>query len=377
MLKIYNRKEFIDRIQHVDEVILFGAGKKIYDVEKFFSNTNVSAKICKVLDNDTYKQGTIINLWGKGLKILSLNQIIPDDSIKRIILITLEDYGLLLDDLLSDMIFDDIEIVCFAHIMALEKESKSIHKTLPNEIRLEKKPLIPKKIHYCWFGGKEIPDKYKRYMESWHKFCPDYEIIQWNESNYDISKCKYMQEAYEKNVWGFVPDYARLDIVYNNGGIYLDTDVELVKNIDDLLYQKGFAGFEDESYVALGLGFGAMRHLPILREMMDYYEKESFIKEDGSLNLIESPIHNTEVLLKKGLVCNGDYQKVADMTIYPAKVLSGKCMYTMRTVIKPWTYAIHHYDGSWATEKARRMNARMGKDMMMYHSDSHLGESLK
>ena len=94
--------------------------------------------------------------------------------------------------------------------------------------------MIPKKIHYCWFGGNPMPEKDKKCIESWKRYCPDYEIIRWDESNYDVSKNRYMKEAYEEKKWGFVPDYARLDIIYNEGGIYLDTDVELVKNLDDL-----------------------------------------------------------------------------------------------------------------------------------------------
>lgn len=369
MLKIYNMNEFLNRIQSLSEIILFGAGKKIYDVEKFFAGTDVADKVSMVIDNSIDKQGSVLQIWGKNFEILSIHRLEENPSENKLLLLTLEEYGPLLDDLLKNKALKNTEIVCFSHINALQKEARSINKILPNRIRIENKQLIPKKIHYCWFGGNQIPDKYKRYMESWHKFCPDYEIIEWNESNYDLSKCQYMQDAYRKKIWGFVPDYARIDIVYNHGGIYMDTDVELIRNIDDLLYQKGFAGFEDEKYVNLGSGFGAVEGLPVLRAMMDYYHTEDFISKDGKLNLIGSPIHNTSVLQEYGLVNNGEYQRVSDMTIYPAKVLVGKCMYTMRTVIKPWTYAIHHYDGSWATERARRINARLEADMKMYRPE--------
>lgn len=376
MLKIYNRNEFLNRIQSLDEIILFGAGKKIYDVEKFFAGTEMEDKVSLVLDNNKNKQGTQIRIWGRNFEIFSCRKLEKNYPKNRLVLLTLEEYGPLLDDLLAYEAFQNIEIVCFSHISALLKESRSINKTLPSQIRIEKEPLIPKKIHYCWFGGKPMPDKYKRYMESWYKYCPDYEIIEWNESNYDLSKCRYMEDAFRKKIWGFVPDYARIDIVYHHGGIYMDTDVELIRNIDDLLYQKGFAGFEDEGYVNLGSGFGAVKELPVLKAMMEYYDKEDFIGRDGRLNLIGSPVHNTSVLQKHGLVNNGDYQKVADMTIYPAKVLTGKCMYTMRTVIRPWTYAVHHYDGSWATERARRINARLEQDMKLYHPEEDGGRSV-
>lgn len=366
MLKIYDMDEFVNRSRGLDEIVLFGAGKRIHDVEKFFVNTEVADKVSKVIDNDINKQGNMIKLWGREFEIRGLKEICTDNISNRMLLVTVEDYGSLLDDMLANEKLKEVEVVCFSHIIGLEKEAKSINKALPNRIRLEENQIIPKKIHYCWFGGQPLPDKYKYYMESWRKFCPDYEIIEWNESNYDISKCKYMYDAYQKKMWGFASDYARIDIVYHNGGIYLDTDVELVKNIDDLLFQKGFAGFEDEEFVNFGLGFGAVKELPVLKEMLMYYEKLNFLHEDGSLNLTAIPIYVTDVLSKHGLVMNGEYQRIADMTIYPAKVLAGKCMYTMRTMIMPQTYAIHQYDGSWATEKAHRINARMAQDMMMY-----------
>ena len=103
--------------------------------------------------------------------------------------------------------------------------------------------MIPKIIHYCWFGGAELPEKDRKCIESWKKFCPDYQIIEWNENNYDVTKNTYMYQAYQAKKWGFVPDYARLDIIYQHGGIYLDTDVELVKNLDSLLENDAFMGF--------------------------------------------------------------------------------------------------------------------------------------
>lgn len=368
MLKIYNEEEFYARIRNIDGIFLFGAGKRLGDVERFFQDRNISGLVSGIIDNDVNKQGKRVRLWGKEYEIGGVKQLKADSGGNRLILITLEDYGDLLEELLQEESLRKEEIVCFSHMIALQKEAKSMHKRMPGIFRLEDKQLIPKKIHYCWFGGKPLPDKYKRYMESWYKFCPDYEIIEWNESNYDVSKCKYMYDAYQKEVWGFVPDYARIDIVCSHGGIYLDTDVELIRNLDDLLYQKGFAGFEDENYVNLGSGFGAVKGLPVLQKMLEYYDSVAFVQADGELNLIASPIHNTNVLIKHGLLDNGEYQRVADMTIYPAKVLVGKCMYTMRTVIRPWTYAIHHYDGSWATARARRINARMEQDMKLYHA---------
>ena len=192
-------------------------------------------------------------------------------------------------------------------------------------------------------------------MASWKKYCPDYEIIEWNESNYDVSKNKYMYEAYKAKKWGFVPDYARLDVIYEHGGIYLDTDVELIDTLDDLLYQKGFAGFESRNYVNFGSGFGAEKHNELIKDLRDFYDTRTFRKDDNSLDLTASPRLQTEKLLKKGLKQNGEYQVIDGFTIFPEKVLCGMSEVTRRIKTCNYTRAIHHYDGSWLTEEQKKL----------------------
>lgn len=206
---------------------------------------------------------------------------------------------------------------------------------------------IPKIIHYCWFGGEKIPEEYKSYMESWKRFCPDYEIKEWNETNYDISKNGYMEQAYKNKKWGFVPDYARLDIIYNYGGIYLDTDVELLKSLDEILDCEGFFGFESENLVNLGLGFGAVKGNEIIRDMMLQYEKMSFINHDGTLNTVASPIYTTEILKDKGLDLNGKLQVIEGSVIYPTEYFSPKNYMTGITNITDNSCSIHHFSASW------------------------------
>ena len=144
---------------------------------------------------------------------------------------------------------------------------------------------IPKKIHYCWFGKNPMPDEFERNIESWKEMCPKYEIIKWDETNYDVSKNLYMKQAYEQKKWGFVSDYARLDIIENEGGIYLDTDVKVIKPLDDLLKCKSFMGFIDNNMVALGLGFGAVKHNLLIKELRDYYNEKRFLRDDGTLDM--------------------------------------------------------------------------------------------
>jgi hypothetical protein len=191
-------------------------------------------------------------------------------------------------------------------------------------------------------------------MESWHKFCPDYDIIEWNESNYDISKNKFMLQAYEQEKWGFVSDYARLDIIYKYGGIYFDTDVEIISNLDELLYQKGFAGFERDEYVNFGVGFGAVMGLPIIKEISDIYKNLQFVNDDGSLNMVRCPQIQTNVLLRHGLKRNGEYQVVDGMAVFPEKMFCGKNQRTRKLILKPYSKAIHHFDASWMDTKYKQ-----------------------
>ena len=217
--------------------------------------------------------------------------------------------------------------------------------------------MIPKIIHYCWFGGNPLPDEYKKYMESWRKFCPDYEIIEWNESNYDVTKNKYMHEAYEAKKWAFVSDYARLDIIYNHGGIYLDTDVELIKSLDDLLINEAYMGMESKYYVATGLGFGAIKGHKVVKELRDYYDDMSFFNPDGSYNLTPCPIYQTQCLMKKGLVQKNEKQLIRGVTIYPSEYFSPISPTGFKQKLTPNTYSIHHYSASWKDDIQRAKKA--------------------
>lgn len=213
--------------------------------------------------------------------------------------------------------------------------------------------MIPKIIHYCWFGGAPLSPMAKKCIDSWKKYCPDYEIIEWNESNADVSINKFTKEAYDARSWGFATDYLRLWIIYNYGGVYLDTDVELVKSLDPVLENGPFIGFESGSsqtglYLALGLGFGAEKGNELIKKHMEIYDTLSFVNDDGSYNKLPSPHYTTDVFMEYGLDRHKNaVQNVGGFTVYPTDYFCPIDTATNKLEITENTYAIHHFAGSW------------------------------
>lgn len=215
--------------------------------------------------------------------------------------------------------------------------------------------MIPKVIHYCWFGGGKIPADLQKCIDSWKRIMPDWEIRLWNEYNYDITTCEYMKEAYEARKWGFVSDYARLDICFRHGGIYLDTDVEAVKPFDNLINLEAFCGFEQgrgksPDYVGTGLGFGCRKGHEMIGKMRDYYIGMHFIKPDSSLDLTPCPVINTRFLLSEGLKLNNEKQNINGLTVLPYEYFCPMNQYTGILTLTRNTYSIHHYSASWCSE---------------------------
>lgn len=215
--------------------------------------------------------------------------------------------------------------------------------------------MIPKKIHYCWFGGNDIPEKDKRNIESWQKFCPDYEIIRWDETNYDVNKITYIKQAYQCKKYAFVSDYARLDILYNEGGIYLDTDVEIIENIDDLLDNNAFCGFEKGGFgIGLGLMCGSEKGVAIIKELRDYYDDKRFLDENGEMILDVIDKYTDGVLIPKGLQHNDKIQVIEGLKVYPSDYFGTMDFYSGMEVGRTAnTRSLHHYNASWISNERR------------------------
>lgn len=207
--------------------------------------------------------------------------------------------------------------------------------------------MIPKKIHYCWFGNKEKNKLAQKCIESWKKYCPNYEIIEWNESNFDIESNKYLKMCYEQKKYAFLTDYVRLAVVLEQGGIYFDTDVEVIRSFDELLKYDGFFGFETKEYVNTGEGFGAEAGNKCVKAMLAEYN--SLL--DGKKGLQTCPKLNTAALLKLGLIANGQTQMIGN-TIVCASDYFNPYDDPMGILTKTEnTYSIHWYRKSWLDKK--------------------------
>lgn len=206
-----------------------------------------------------------------------------------------------------------------------------------------------KKLHYCWFGGNPKSELIQKCQESWRQYCPDYQIIEWNESNFDVNCCDYVREAYEAKKWAFVSDYCRFYVLFHHGGIYLDTDVELIKPLEGL--PETFAGFENPTTVASGLIRGAKPGDEICGRMLDSYHNDRYFLEDGRNNTKTVCARETGLFKEYGLKLNGKLQHIADTWIYPTEYFSPKDYLTEKLNITENTVSIHHYDASWYTEE--------------------------
>lgn len=224
--------------------------------------------------------------------------------------------------------------------------------------------MIPKTIHYFWFGGARLSKLAKKCIASWKYYCPDYEVIEWNESNFDIGCCDYVKEAYEAGKWAFVSDYARFKVLYDYGGLYFDTDVEMIKNIGHIVQKGAFMGIEkaykaknsaenDYVKVAPGLCLGAQAHHPLYKELLEEYHSRHFRKINGTMDLTTIVDITTECLKRHGLENKNEEQEIGGVIIYPKDYFNPYDMDTGTITITENTVSIHHYAASWVDRYSR------------------------
>lgn len=213
--------------------------------------------------------------------------------------------------------------------------------------------MIPKVIHYCWFGRGPKPELVQRCLESWKQHCPDYEIVEWNEERFDVNTVPYVKEAYEHKKFAFVTDYVRLYALYHHGGIYMDTDVQVQKSLDPYLKHRAFSGFENDHQISTGI-MASEKGLPLFEQLLHYYDDVRFCRPDGSLDMTTNVETITNMLRPMGLVPNGQYQEVEGLALYPQNVFCPDHHRLEDAQYMQDTATIHFFAGSWKSEKARK-----------------------
>lgn len=234
--------------------------------------------------------------------------------------------------------------------------------------------MIPKVIHYCWFGGNPLPKSAQKCIASWRKYLPDYEIKEWNESNFDVNIIPYTAEAYKAKKYAFVSDYARFWILYKYGGLYFDTDVEVIKNMDDIIAKGAFMGLEKKQAgatptqlgVAPGLGLGVNPGLGLYKELLDVYDDKHLFSAFGKIGETIVGI-TSKIMQKKGIKRQSDgFLHCGEITIYPEEYFCPKNYYTGELTITPNTCAIHHYTATWHKNTTNIWAKLMNRLHLMY-----------
>ena len=215
--------------------------------------------------------------------------------------------------------------------------------------------MIPKVIHYCWFGRGKMPKLAEICIASWKKHLPEYELHLWNEDTFDVNSNLFTKQAYESRKFAFVTDYVRLYALHKHGGIYMDTDVEVIKNMDYFLQFPAFSGFEDEINIPTGL-MASSKGGNWVKFLLSYYNDMPFIKEDGSFHAVTNTITIGEMTKKLGFIPNNQYQCLSnEVHLFPKDYFCPKSQVSGKIEITKNTYCIHHFSGSWMSSKKKRL----------------------
>lgn len=347
------------RIYGDRKVLAYGASGTFRDFEPNDHGhlDEVFSKVDFVCDGDPSKKGNKVSLGKRVYEVKSLEDLknIGGQLSRTHVLIMTIQLEYVLDALQKlDKVNGLKEIPCFSLFWILKWGWQ------PGDLDMfpdygGSSVKIPKKIHYCWFGENQISEHNRKYIESWQHHCTDYEIKFWNEYNYPLKDTpEFVKQAYAHKKYSFVSDYVRLDILYQEGGIYLDTDMELFGNFDKLLRFKAFYAFENRNLIATGLGFGCMkgdRNVGLLRDM---YKYAHFINDNGKMNLVACPFYQTAFFQMLGVEINDTTQVLDDMAFLSSEYLCSFDQDNGTYILSDYTLGLHHYDCSWFEDSERQ-----------------------
>lgn len=317
-------------------LICYGAGMVAQHIGYLLKQYDLLNQVIFWVDGDSNKTNSSIEIESRKFDIRE-KKVLQDSRYKdAILLITCES-----DEEIIDSLQKDEKIALYDCCPCLYAVNKVISRVIQEESK------IPKIIHYCWFGAKEIPDKQKRFIEEWHALCPDYEFYFWNEFNYDLAKCRYISEAYEQGCYAFITDYVRMDVIYQYGGIYFDTDVRLMKNIDFLRQYSAFFTYGKWPAINSGSGFGAVKGHKLIEEIRDNPRGSISFYENGRCNKTTNCHYETEIIKKYGFRMDFTSQNIENIQIFSPGYFPTKTYSDDYGLISDDVIAIHYDVGSW------------------------------
>lgn len=331
-------------------IVCFGAGMVAQHVKYFFEIYNLWDRVRCFVDNDPDKQGKLISIGKRIFPIINPLELRKERYASDFILILVEYTEQIEKQLLEQKYLKPLFYLKYLSInreiirKSFTYEKSNIFKMVQKKSEMK----IPPILHYCWFGHGEIPPEQQNCLRTWKRYCPDYTIMMWDESNYNVNVCKYVREAYETKNYAFVSDYARMDVVYQYGGIYLDTDVEIKQNLDWLRNYRAFFSYGKWPAINSGCGFGAEPQSELVRTIRDYPRKYiPFIMENGKWNRTTNCYYESVVLEEYGFCMNFLSQIVEDVLVLSPLFFPSSLHMDLIEKESAFIMAQHHDAGSW------------------------------
>lgn len=353
------------------DIICWGSGKHFKNITyPFLCDSGLIERLKGFLD--TTGRGKVV-LNGRQYDRIKKSDLYSGNPDNIVILIAVTGYREIRIQLALDPGLASITAIPSIYLESLYEDLRMLSATKPeHNYRKNKQPVIPKIIHTFWFSNEKLPAKYEECLRSWKKYAPDFEIKIWNLDSYKHDNCLFFEQAIKAKNWAFASDYARADVLRRYGGVYMDLDVEMLRPIDDLLYNDAYMSFESLTRIECGSGMGAKAGNKVLDEICKSYENRPYYKPDGSWDNSTCPVRYTEIIEKHGLQKNGCFQFVDDITIYPFEVLTGKSFDTGIIYKTELSYTTHHHNGSWIPGGAKNAMENRYKEIEKFCKSANI-----
>ena len=340
---------FIEKVKRENlSVICYGAGLVSLSLEHIFEDAGILGNIKMFIDGDVKKQGTKFDYANRNIGIYGVDELLKADLSNSVLLITVEVFGAIIEQLNQYPQLDNQPCYIFAELNQSYIRSRTVA-----EIPVIFPPKIPKVIHYCWLGGGRMTQDMLDCIASWREHNTDYEIMQWNEDNYDVYRNSYMRQSYEAKKYAFTADFLRLDVLYRHGGIYLDTDVKCLKSFDSLLHNDAFAIYLEWAVPTFAIS-GSIAGLPIFKQLRDEPRAIiDFINSDGSFNQKISSWYEAAVLKQHGFRQDFSYQNIEGIAVYPPEYFATYSRLGFNREVTDRTYAVHMLQRTWIDKERK------------------------